>query len=518
MMKGAAMLVDDFLAQSATLRPEKTACVCDGKRLTYGEVNDEANRLAHALLDSGLQRGDRVAIFLPNGSEAVVSVFGVLRAGGAFVMVNPSTKQEKLAYVLNDCGATKMISAGRPAPDAPGGAFAAQCAPVKDGMAAAGPTFDLGPGLRGYPAGAPPRMCIDIDLAAIIYTSGSTGRPKGVAVSHLNMISAANSVVEYLENVQDDVILNVLPMSFGYGLYQVLMAAKVGGTVVLEQSFAFPYRVVQHIEEEGVTGVPGVPTVFAILLQLRDLKPGSFDSVRYVTNAGAALPPAHIPRLQQLFRKARIYSMYGITECKRVSYLPPDQLAVRPASVGRGMPNQDVFVVDASGNPVAPGEVGELVVRGSHVMMGYWNQPELTGRVLRPGRYPWERVLYTGDLFTVDAEGYLYFVSRKDDIIKSRGEKVSPCEVELAIYELPDVQEAAVIGVPDAVLGEAVKAVVVPAEGAELTETDILRQCARRLENFAVPSVVEFRTSLPRTSSGKISRSALRAEHERKEG
>jgi len=429
-------------------------------------------------------------------------------------MINPATKPEKLAYLLNDCGATRIITtAGHVV--WPGGVH---CAPVEAAAPAGTPPIDFARDLPRYPETAPRRRCIDIDLAAIIYTSGSTGRPKGVAVSHLNMISAANSVTEYLENTADDVILNVLPMSFGYGLYQVLMSAKVGATVVLEQSFAFPHRVLEHVQQERVTGFPGVPTVFAILLQLKGLNPERLDSVRYVTSAGAALPPAHIPRLQQLFRSARIYSMYGITECKRVSYLPPEQLAVRPTSVGRGMPNQEAFVVDEEGNPVAPGEVGELVVRGSHVMMGYWNRPEETAHVLRPGRYPWEKVLYTGDLFTVDEEGYLYFVSRKDDIIKSRGEKVSPCEVEQVIYELPEVQEAAVIGVPDPILGEAVKAVVVPAEGASLTESDVLEQCARKLENFMVPSIVEFRSSLPKTSSGKISRSALRAEHNNEEG
>jgi len=301
----------------------------------------------------------------------------------------------------------------------------------------------------------------------------------------------------------------VLPLSFDYGLYQLLMSVKVGATLVLEKSFAYPFKIIEKIQEERVTGFPGVPTIFAMLLQMRDVEPERFDSVRYVTNTAAALPPAHMVALGNLFKKARIYSMYGLTECKRVSYLPPEDLERRPASVGKGMSNEQVSVVDEDGNRVPPGVVGELVVRGSNVMMGYWDRPEETAMVLRPGRFPWEKVLYTGDLFTMDEDGYLYFVSRKDDIIKSRGEKVSPREVEGIIHELAAVREAVVVGVPDPILGQAVKAFVVLVEGAEITEKEIIFHCAGRLENLMVPSEIEFRDSLPKTASGKIDRKPL---------
>ena len=510
------MLVDDFLANSSSRLPDKTACVCGGGRISYAELDAQANRLAHALMDSRVRRGDRVAVFLENSLESVVSIFGILRAGAAFVVVNPATKEDKLIYVLNDCAATGMITGVRNSNVVPtvqsevksirSIVICGDAGHVSDKGAA---VLDLVHDLAAYPATAPPRACIDIDLAAIIYTSGSTGRPKGVTVTHLNVISAATSITEYVANVEDDIILNVLPLSFDYGLYQVLMSARMGATLVMEKSFAYPYQIVQRIVDEKVTGFPGVPTIFAILLQMKDLDPASFDRVRYVTNTAAALPPAHILRLRDLFRKARIYSMYGVTECKRVTYLPPEQLDIRPGSVGRGMPNEEVYIVDEIGNRVGPGEVGELVVRGCNVMMGYWNLPEETSRALRPGRYPWEKVLYTGDLFTMDKEGYLYFVSRKDDIIKSRGEKVSPREVENVICELPDVQEAAVIGVPDSVLGEAIKAFVVKAPTSRLTEPAITAHCAHRLENFMVPKVVEFRESLPKTLTGKMDRRAL---------
>ena len=223
----------------------------------------------------------------------------------------------------------------------------------------------------------PPKRAIDIDLAALIYTSGSTGNPKGVMLTHLNMVSAATSITTYLENTPDDIILNVLPLSFDYGLYQVLMAVKIGGTVVLERSFAYPQAVIRKLIEERVTGFPLVPTMSAILLQM-DLSEIRLVQLRYITNTAAALPTEHILQLRKLFPHVRIYSMYGLTECKRVSYLPPEQLDLRPGSVGRGMPNEEVYVVDEQGSRVGPGVVGELVVRGANVMKGYWELPEET--------------------------------------------------------------------------------------------------------------------------------------------
>jgi acyl-CoA synthetase (AMP-forming)/AMP-acid ligase II len=244
----------------------------------------------------------------------------------------------------------------------------------------------------------------------------------------------------------------------------------------------------------------------AIILQMRDLKPGAFPNLRYITNTAAALPPAHIARLQALFPTARLYSMYGVTECKRCTYLPPDELKRRPGSVGIAIPGTEAYVVDEQGARVAPGVVGELVIRGAHVMKGYWNDPQATARALRFGPFEWEKVLHTGDLFRADADGFLYFVARKDDIIKTRGEKVSPKEVENALYALPGIREAAVVGVPDPVLGRALKAVVAIEPQANLTAQDVIRHCARHLEDFMVPKLVEFRDALPKTESGKISR------------
>jgi amino acid adenylation domain-containing protein len=512
------MQLESFLEASAARHPDKVALVCGNERPTYREIDEQANRLAHALATLGVRRGDRVAICLDNSIEAVVSVFATLKAGAVFVMVNPTTKAEKLTFLLDNSEARVLVAAphklaelAQRGPQVPH--LAATVAtgravqPARVGGAAAAVYAEL---MEAGVASAPAKQCVDVDLAALIYTSGSTGNPKGVMLTHQNMVAAATSITTYLDNRADDILLTVLPLSFDYGLYQVLMAFKFGGTVVLEKSFAYPHKVLQRVADERVTGLPLVPTMAAMLLQM-DLSQYRFDALRYLTNTGAALPTDHIQRLRQALPGVRLFSMFGLTECKRVSYLPPEQLDRRPTSVGKAMPNVETYIVDEQNRRLPPGEVGELVVRGSNVMRGYWKLPEETSRVLRPGPIAGERVLHTGDLFRMDEEGYLYWTGRRDDIIKSRGEKVSPKEVEDVLYSLPGVGLAAVIGVPDPVLGQAVKAVVVPCEGCVLNEQEVLRHVSRHLEDFMVPKRVEIRSDVPRTATGKIDKRALAA-------
>jgi long-chain acyl-CoA synthetase len=510
------MQVDHFLEFSADANPDKIALVCGEQELTYGQVDRQSNSLANALTEAGVERGDRVVVCLPNCVEAVLAIFGTLKANAVFVVVNHSTKAEKLTYILNDCRASVLVTWDDKVQEL---AACMEEIPYVTAVFGVGVAdvctaacwrlrkrLVLVEAARTQPGanGQPPKKCIDIDLAALIYTSGSTGRPKGVMLTHLNVVSAATSITTYLENTCDDVVLNALPLSFDYGLYQVLMMFKMGGRIILEQSFSYLYRIIDRLIAQEVTGLPIVPTVSALLLQM-DLSQWRFPKLRYITNTAAALPTHHIKELRRLFPDVRIYSMYGLTECKRVSYLPPNQIDIRPTSVGRGMPNEEIFIVDDEGNRVAAGVVGELVIRGSNVMKGYWEMPEETDRVLRPAFLPGERVLHSGDLFRSDKEGYLYFVGRKDDIIKTRGEKVSPREVEDVIYGIHGVAEVAVIGVPDPTLGNAIKAVVSLREGAVVTQRDVLRRCREKLEDFMVPKYIEFHTSLPKTDSGKIS-------------
>ena len=351
---------------------------------------------------------------------------------------------------------------------------------------------------------------IDLDLATIIYTSGSTGEPKGVMSAHYNVVAAARSITQYLENIEDDIILSALPLSFDYGLYQILMAFLFGGTVVLEKSFVYPYKVMERLVQEKATGFPIVPTMVALLLQMENLAKFDCRSLRYISNTAAALPVSYIKKFQALFPHVTIYSMYGLTECKRVSYLPPEELDHRPESVGIPMPNEEVLIVNEKGEEVGPGEVGELVVRGSNVMQGYWNAPEETSRTYRPGRYRGEALLYSGDLFKKDEEGFLYFIARKDDLIKTKGERVSPKEIENMLCEVEGVVEAAVIGVPDDIFGQAIKAFIVQKKNIELTEEKLMKFCLKNLEPFMVPKYIEFRDSLQKSPAGKIDKKLLK--------
>lgn len=508
--------VEHYLSESARRFGAKTALVAGGRRLSFSELDQLTDRLAASLRRGGVQRGDRVLVFMDNCWEAVVSIFAVLKAGAVFSPINPSTKADKLAFVAGNCRAAAVITQAKLVPVV--NEALKDCSGAVLTIVATGGKGDTPPGCTSFeaacaaPCEALPRSGINLDLAMLIYTSGSTGFPKGVMMTHQNIDAAATSITTYLENTSDDVILAVLPISFDYGLYQVLMAVKLGATLVLEKSFAFPQAILNRISEERVTGFPLVPTMAALLLQMRDLRPGQFPTLRYLTNTAAALPPAHIARLQELFPTTTLFSMYGLTECKRCTYLPPAELKSRPASVGIAIPGTEAYLVDEQGQRLPFGGTGELVIRGPHVMKGYWENAAATQQALRPGPLPQEKVLHTGDLFRTDEEGFLYFVGRKDDIIKSRGEKVSPKEVENVLYALAGVREAAVVGVPDAVLGFAIKAVVALDADAALTSVDVIRHCARHLEDFMVPKIVEFRDGLPKSENGKIARRQVEAE------
>ena len=506
------MLLHEAFESSCARLPAKVAIVCGDERVTYAELGARVDALAALLHARGVQRGDRVALFLESGVEFAVAVHAVLRLGAVFMPISALTKADKLAYMLGDTRASALLTqSGLRAvwQDALERSASVQSCIVHGSVG----TEDR---LLGWPIGSPAgegarsHQLIDQDLAAIIYTSGTTGVPKGVMLTHLNMCSAWRSVQAYLGPREDDVIGLALSPSFSYGLYHVLMALGLGATLVLERAASFPVKVVERLARERVTVFPGVPTLYSSLLGLSNLASFDLSALRILTNAAAALPDKHVRRLGEALPGANLYSMYGMTECKRISFLPPEQLAIRPTSVGRGMPNQEFWLVDEFGRRLPNGSSGELVVRGSHVMRGYWEKPIETAERLKPGAMEGERVLHTGDIFRTDEDGWLYFVARGDDIIKSRGEKVAPREVENAIYALKGVLDCAVIGVPDELLGQAVKAFVTLEPGTEISERDVIRHCLGRLESYMAPKSVVFLDDLPRTDSGKIRKLDLR--------
>jgi acyl-CoA synthetase (AMP-forming)/AMP-acid ligase II len=503
-------LVQESILAAAEVTPDRDAVVDEYGRSTYAALCDDALRFASVLQKAGLQRGDRVALYLDNTVDCSAAIFGVLLAGGAFTVVNPQTKADKLAYILNDSEASFVVSESHSASIA---AEAVGKAPSVRGVYATGGGDVPAEFVRfreAVESGEPdprPAGTIPPDLAALVYTSGTTGHPKGVMMSQGQLVFTVASIAEYLRLGPDERILNILPFAFTYGLNQLFLTVHLGATLLLERSFTFPAKTLKRMRDEEATVFPAVPTVYATILGMSHDEP--YPSVRCLTNAAAGLPPALHDGLRRVFPNALLYRMYGQTECIRVCYLEPELIDAKPTSVGKAIPGTEAIVLDDFGNPVEPGETGVLHVRGPHIMMGYWRAPELTARSLRDGPYPGERILCTYDHFTVDADGDLYFVDRSDDIIKTRGEKVSSVEVENALHEIDGVRQAAVIGVPDDLLGQAVRAYVVLQEEAELTEQEIIRVCRSKLENFMVPREVQLVEELPQTESGKVRKKSL---------
>jgi long-chain acyl-CoA synthetase len=506
-----SFLVHHFLKKSAEDVPNRSAIVASGLSFNFRKIDEASDSLASELQHLGIIRGDRVAVMLESSAEIVIALWAILKAGAVFIPINSGAKADKIGFILADSGAAILVAPvqlrGRVSEAMAIARFPGTVVWAGDNKEVVGPRL-AEIMARSHETPKDPGL-IDQDLCLIIYTSGSTGTPKGVMLTHRSICNNVWSISTYLRNTMDDVVLCVLPLSFDYGLFQVLTGARVGFNVVLQRSFAYPYDTLRRIAECRVTGLPGVPTIFARLLEFAPFEGLDLSSLRYMSNTGAALPAAHIASFRRLLPNVAIFSMFGLTECTRVSYLDPARIAVKPMSVGRAMPNSETYIVDEAGMRSGPGEVGELVVRGASLMVGYWRRPDETARALRDGDIFGEKVLYTGDLFWMDEDGDLYFVGRRDDVFKCRGEKVSPREVEACLYEVDAIAEAAVVGVPHPIDGMAIKAYIVLRGGGNVSEAMIRTHCRERLEPQLVPRFFEFRANLPKTDSGKISKKGL---------
>ena len=507
----------DGLVVAASSSPESTVLVVEGKSYSYQELLDAALRLASAFRKRGVVRGDRIAIYMDNTWPCVVSIYATVLSGAVFIIINPQTKSDKLEYLLNDSEAKILMTDSH---------LSNVFMPIANRFKYLSGIITSGDYLEDYDScakkvegfedtinQAKPLVdkteIIPNDLAALIYTSGSTGNPKGVMQTHQSMVFAAWSLIEYQRLSDRDRIMLVLPLAFDYGLYQLLMAVMLGGVLVVERSFNYPAQIYKRIEEEKATVFPAVPTIFAILIAAHKRNKLCFPSIKRVTNTAAALPADFIPDLKQIFPNALIFKMYGLTECKRVSYLEPEMLEKKPTSVGKAIPGTEIYLLTMDGEPVEPGEKGILYVRGPHIMRGYWKQPELSAHMLKEGQLPGEKVLCTQDWFRMDEDGYLYFIGRSDEIIKTRGEKVSPVEVENVLYGIQGIKEAAVVGVPDEIFGQSIRAYVSLDEDSKLTDREIKRYCMSKLENFMMPKEVIIKKELPKTNTGKISKKSL---------
>ena len=511
-------LLHDSLIQAAHDFPNKLALVTQSERVTYSQLLGHVRRCAAALEARSIQRGDRVVIYADNTLECVVGIWATLWVGGVFIVVNPQVKTEKLRYIVNHCGAKILITDEHlrtqfwpllSETTSLGGVLCSNLEVRHSRARCQVPVEDFWEVVAHQEPSATTVSLTPADLAALIFTSGSTGMPKGVTMTHQSMVFARDSIAQYLRLDADAIILNILPMAFDYGLYQMLIALGLGATLVLEQSFTYPGRVFEAMMNEGVTVFPGVPTAFSILLSLHQKTALCFPSVLRVTNTASALPPDYVAKLRHIFPNALIFAMYGLTECKRVSFLEPEFIDLKRGSVGKAIPGTEMFLLSPEDAPVPSGKPGILHVRGPHVMLGYWNDPEATAKMIKPGRLPGERVLCTQDWFVMDEDGYFYFQGRSDDIIKTRGEKVSPMEVENVLYGMSGIKEAAVIGVPDVSHGQAIKAFVVLEDDVVLTHGAIQQYCAARLENFMVPKHIQTLSELPKTPNGKIRKKDL---------
>jgi len=516
-------LVHHMLHLSAQRFPEKEALVHGAERLSYCEVRGRVQRLAGALRAAGVRRGDRVGIYLEPSVAQVVSIFAVSEAGGVFVPINGQLFPEQVSHIAGDCGMKAMITrTGRLSALAevlPRISSLEFLAVSGDGDAPADvklPTYSF-ERMCNTPA---PRdqqeECISKDLAAILYTSGSTGKPKGVMLSHANVMAGSTIVSTYLGITSDERILAVLPFSFDAGLNQLMTAFQQGGTLVLI-NMIFAREIVQTLLKERITGLAGVPTLWSLLSQPNStLRNQPLPDLRYITNTGGAMPQSVLKVLREALPTTLIFLMYGLTEAFRSTYLPPAELDRRPTSMGRAIPDTEILVVNEKNELCKPGEIGELVHRGPTVSMGYWGRPDDTNRVLRPNPLlppelgDCERVCYSGDLVKMDEDGYLYYVGRRDTMIKSSGFRISPTEVEEALFQTGFVRQAAVIGLPDEVLGQSIKAFVVARDGKPVDSDALLALCSDRLPRYMVPKTVEVLDELPKTTSGKVDYPALR--------
>jgi len=515
-------LIHDLLLQNAGKTPHQDALSCQGVRHDYGTLSAQVLDCAAGLLHLGLGRAERVAVYLEKRLETVIALFGAAAAGGVFVPINPLLKPDQVAYILKDCNVRILVtSVERLRLLAP---ILVECHDLHAVIVVGGKTEPVvGPDIvawedaMSHAGQLEPHRAIDTDMAAILYTSGSTGMPKGVVLSHRNMVAGARSVALYLENHRGDRILSALPLSFDAGFSQLTTAFHVGASVTLI-NYLVPVDIVAAVEKYGITGLTAVPPLWIQLARLK-WSERTRKSLRYIANTGGRMPRATLDALRAALPDTLVYLMYGLTESFRSTYLPPAELDRRPDSIGKAIPNAEVLVVREDGTPCEPGEPGELVHRGALVSLGYWNDAEKTAERFKPapgqpdGLVMREIAVWSGDTVRMDEEGFLYFISRRDEMIKTSGYRVSPTEVEEVVYTTGLVGEAAALGIAHPVLGQAIVVVATDPANGRLDTDELLVQCRQRLPAFMVPSrVIVSKANLPRNPNGKIDRKRLAQE------
>ena len=527
-----AHLLHELPLISAARSPDAPALTHLDATLLYGELADLIDRVATGLVRMGVQRGERVAFYLDKRFETVGMAFGTAYAGAVFVPVNPLLKAEQVGHILRDCNVRVVVTSAERL-DAVAETFAA-CPDLRQvvviGERAGSATPPARSSSPGRPlvaeAGGPKHRVIDADLLAILYTSGSTGRPKGVMLSHRNMVAGAKSVASYLENTADDTILSALPLSFDAGFSQLTTGFHVGARVVL-LNYLMPRDVLNALAKERVTGLTAVPPLWIQLAQLKWPETIT-EHLRYIANTGGRMPRETLTQLRAHLPKTKPFLMYGLTEAFRSTFLPPSEVDRRPDSIGKAIPNAEILVLRPDGTHCGPNEPGELVHRGALVGMGYWNDPEKTAERYKPlpvgvggreaGMVLPEMAVFSGDTVQMDDEGFIYFIGRKDEMIKTSGYRVSPTEVEEALYGTKLVGEVAAFGTAHPSLGQAIVVIATPPAGGALEPDTLLAESRKCLPAYMVPATIEVHPGpLPRNPNGKIDRKTLSAQYEERQ-
>lgn len=484
--------------------PNKDAIIHGKQALTYYDLWGKACAVAHDLVKRGVRKGDRVALLVENSPEYVVAYYGVMMAGAVVIGLNTAARSRDLVNWIGHSEACMLIASERH-----GELTAIQnmlgesdicIITIGDSDTAEWQLTEL--------LDTPPESAMEFDsrkqLASLIYTSGTTGQPKGVMLSHYNLYVNVKSILSYLDLRESDIILNVLPFYYSYGNSVLHTHLAAGATVILENSMLYPQRIVSMMAENRVTGFSGVPSTFNLLLSRTRLVEFDLSSLRYMTQAGGPMAPANIERVKTELPDIDFFVMYGQTEASaRLSYLPPDKLASKAGSIGIAIPGVELEIMDEAHNPVDPHCNGEIRARGDNIMLGYWKDADATQAVFHEG---WLR---TGDLAYKDHDGYLYIVGRSSEMIKSGAHRISPKDVEEVVLELDDVEEAAVVGIDDDLLGQVIKVVIVPSPGSTLDKKQIMRHCKNNLANYKLPKHIDFVEQIPRTASGKVRRFML---------
>ncbi len=513
--------VHSGIQQNVLSRPEQTALIFKSETMSYQELGSQLCRFASALKSLNCQRGDRIAVYLPKQFETVITLFGSSLADCVFVPVNPVLKAKQVGHILKDCNAKVLITSAERAkllsetllecPDLSQVIFSNEAkSEIQLGNIR---IHDWQRLLENHSnSTAPKQTSIDADVAAILYTSGSTGKPKGVVLSHRNIVAGAESVANYLNNSANDKLLAVLPLSFDYGLSQLTTAFLTGAQVVL-MDYLLPRDVIKAIAKHQITGLAAVPPLWKQLVNL-EWPDEAKTHLRYITNSGGHMPSSIIKSLQNTLPETDIFLMYGLTEAFRSTYLPPDEIDQRPGSIGKAIPNAEVMVVRPDGTECDADEPGELVHRGALVALGYWNDAAKTAERFKPapsksGALPLQEIaVWSGDQVKRDKDGYLYFMTRQDDMIKTSGYRVSPSEVEEEIQSSGLVTDLAVFGLPHPLLGQGI--VVIAEASGEPDSQALQRYCQQNLPNFMVPHHIEWHDNLPRNPNGKIDRNSLK--------